>query len=160
MMKTFGFLRRRVLAPVVELVRKGATPERIAWGLAVGMMIGINPLLGSTTVLALLAAWIFRLNIPASQVGTHTVYPLQLLLFLPFLHVGTVIFGTAPIPFSREELMTLARHPWMLIRTLWTWEWHALVVWLVFAMVMAPVLALLLTKVLARAMPATRHTEF
>lgn len=126
-----------------------------------GIAIGVNPLLGSTTVLTLLAAWIFRLNIPASQVGTHAVYPLQLLLVLPFLQVGTVIFGTAQLPLSRTELFALAHtHPWDLVKTLWMWERHALVVWLVLAAVLTPVLALLLTKILARAMPATRPAEF
>lgn len=161
MKKTFGFVRRRIVAPVVGLLRKGATPERIAWSLAVGIVIGINPLLGSTTVLSLFIAWLFRLNIPASQVGTHAVYPFQLILLLPFLHAGTVVFGSAQLPLAPVQIFAFARrHPWDLVKLLWVWEWHALVIWVVLAAVMIPTLAVLLTKVLARAMPATRHTEF
>lgn len=157
-MKTHGFLWRRVVGPVLALLRKGATPQRLAWSLAIGVMIGINPLLGSTTVLALLLAWVFRLNIAASQIGTHGAYPLQLLLLLPFLHAGTMAFHTAQLPLAPHQIMAFAKtHPWQLVRLLWTWEWHALIIWAVLALVVTPAMAILLTRVLTRALPATHH---
>lgn len=137
----------------------GASPQRLAWSIAVGILIGLNPLLGSTTVAALALAFLFRLNVPASQLGTHCAYPLQLLLFLPLIHAGSVLFGTAELSLTRAELLTLAHeHPWQFVRVLWIWEWHALVVWATIALVLTPVLAMLLAKVLARAIPRTRHT--
>lgn len=159
-MKTQGILWRRVIGPILALLRKGATPQRLAWSLSVGVMIGINPLLGSTTVLALLCAWLFRLNIPASQIGTHGAYPLQLLLLLPFLHVGSVAFHTAEVPLSAHEITSLAKaHPWDLIKLLWTWEWHALIIWAALALIVTPVMAFLLTRVLTRAIPSTHHLQ-
>jgi len=150
---------RKVFLPVLGLLRMGVTPERLAWSIAIGVAIGINPLIGSTTVLSLLLAFVLRLSVPASQVGTHSAYPIQLLLFLPFVHVGTVLFGTKPIPLSRAEIMPLARHPWELTKMLWMWEWHALVVWAVVAAVFTPALALLLGRVLRQAMPKTRPSQ-
>jgi hypothetical protein len=75
------FVQRRVVKPLLDLLRMGATPERLAWSIAAGVLIGINPVLGSTTVLAIAVASVFRLNYVASQVGNHLVYPLELLLF-------------------------------------------------------------------------------
>ena len=93
-----NFIRRRVVGPVLQLLRIGATPERLAWSIAVGVVIGVNPLLGSTTVLALAVTPLFRLNVVASQFGNHLVYPLELLLFPVFIRVGSLLFRTERMP--------------------------------------------------------------
>lgn len=146
-----SWLFRRTLLPVLALLRLGSSPERLAWSLAAGALIGINPVLGSTTLLCLAAAFLFRLNIPASQIGTHVMYPLELALMLPFLHVGTRLFGTAPLAMSHGAMLNAARHsPIDLLRQIWMWEWHALIVWAIFAVIALPALAGLLTPVLRR----------
>ena len=146
-----SWLYRRTVLPVLALLRLGTSPEQLAWSIAAGALIGINPILGSTTVLCLAAAFLFRLNIPASQVGTHAMYPLELALVLPFLHVGTRVFGTAPLAMSHGALFSAARHaPLELLRQIWMWEWHALIVWAVFAAIAVPTLARLLTPLLRK----------
>ncbi|WP_433983369.1 DUF2062 domain-containing protein [Tunturiibacter empetritectus] len=87
----------------------GASPEKLAWSLAVGLLIGINPILGSTTVLCLAVAFLLRLNIAASQLGNHIVYPLQLVLVIPFIRLASRVFNTAPMPLSANELLHAAR---------------------------------------------------
>ncbi len=97
MLEETNFIRRRVVGPVVQLLRIGATPERLAWSIAVGVVIGLNPLLGSTTVLALAVTPVFGLNVVASQLGNHLVYPLELLLFPVFIRVGIWLFRTGAV---------------------------------------------------------------
>ena len=129
----------------------GASPENLAWSLAVGIAIGINPLLGTTTVACLAAAMLFRLNLAASQLGNHIVYPLQLALLLPFIHIGTRVFHTAALPLSPKDLAAEARRsPFALGRQLWLWERHALVVWAAVAVILVPAIALLLTPLLKK----------
>jgi uncharacterized protein (DUF2062 family) len=155
-----GWLYRRVVTPLVDLLRMGASPERLAWSIAVGVLIGINPLLGSTTIFCLLAALLLRLNIAASQLGNHLVYPLQLMLVVPFLHLGTRAFHTAPLPLSRSAMLEAVRqHPTDLIRRLWLWEWHALTLWAILAIVIVPVLAVALTPVLRRLMERVNRRQ-
>ena len=62
-----NWIYRRVALPILALLRLGASPERLAWSLAIGLVVGINPILGSTTFLCLLLAFLLRLNIAASQ---------------------------------------------------------------------------------------------
>jgi len=83
-----GFLRCRILRPLLRLLKRGVSPKRLAWSLAVAFLVGVNPFLGLTTVTMLLLAWIFNLNQVATQIGIHVVAPLQWLLFLPFIHEG------------------------------------------------------------------------
>ena len=156
-----GWLYRRAVLPVLALMRMGASPERMAWSITVGFLIGINPLLGSTTILCLAVAWIFRLNIAASQVGNHLVYPLQLLLFLPFLHLGTRVFHTQPLPLSRSAIVDAARqHPAELVRKLWLWEWHALVLWAGISVILVPVIAIALTPLFRRLMRRIKLKQY
>jgi uncharacterized protein (DUF2062 family) len=129
--------------PVMGLLRMGADPDRLAWALALGVVVGVNPLLGSTTLLVLALAAGFRLNLVASQVGNHAVYPLEILMFPVFIKVGAVVFATDKLPLEGKPLWDAAKHhPWNTTRLLWSWEWHALVVWAVFAVVALPVIAL------------------
>ena len=149
--ETGNFFRRRVVEPVWQLLRIGATPERLAWSIAVGAVIGVNPLLGSTTLLTVAAATGFRLNLVASQLGNHVVYALEMLLLPVFMRLGSVLFRTAAMPMGLGEMMRAAKvHPWSTTVLLWRWEWHALVVWAMFAVVALPVLQWALKVVLAR----------
>ncbi|HEY6377089.1 MAG TPA: DUF2062 domain-containing protein, partial [Edaphobacter sp.] len=125
-----NWIYRRVALPIFALLRMGATPEKLAWSIAVGLLIGVNPILGSTTIFCLAIAFLFRLNVAASQIGNHIVYPLELLLVIPLMRLGNIVFRTEPIPLSPKALLESARgNPIALTRQLWHWEWHAFIVW-------------------------------
>jgi uncharacterized protein (DUF2062 family) len=139
----------------------GASPERLAWSIAAGLLIGINPVLGSTTILCLALAFVFRLNVAASQLGNHIVYPLELILVIPFIRIASRIFHTAPMPLSANELLHAAReHPLALTRQLWLWEWHAFLLWLVVAAVAIPLVALSLTPILRHLLNRVRAHKY
>ena len=146
-----SFFQRRVITPVVDVLRMGCSPRKLAWSLAFGIVIGINPLLGSTTVVSLVLAFVLRLNLVASQIANHIVYPLQLALFLVFIKIGDRVFHTGRLPLSHHALFYGARHhPIATTRLLWTWEWHALIAWALFSAVAAPLMVALLRPVLER----------
>ena len=141
-------LRCHILRPLLRQLRGGVSPRRLAWSLAFGMVIGINPTVGVTTLLVVLLAWTFGLNQIASQVGAHTVTPLHLLLILPFIELGVHLFHTGRLPMSRKQLEHLSHHPVRLFRDIWQWEWHALVVWGLIAAIVMPLLAIYLRRAL------------
>ena len=146
-----GFFQRRIIGPVVDLLRVGATPKRLAWSLALGCVVGVNPLLGSTTLLCLLLAWIFRLNLIASQITNHLMYPLEIGLFFFFIRIGDEVFHTGRLPLDSHALLEGVRHhPIETTRELWAWEWHALLIWVVLAAVAAPLIAFAFTGPLNR----------
>lgn len=156
-----NWLYRRVALPIFALLRMGASPRKLAWSIAVGLLIGINPVLGSTTVVCLAAAFILRLNVAASQLANHAVYPFELLLLIPFIRLGDLIFHTGPMPFSTRTLIHAARtSPIALTRQLWTWEWHALVLWFCLAIVAVPIIALSITPFLRRLLVRVEHHEY
>jgi uncharacterized protein (DUF2062 family) len=137
-----------MLRPLLRQLRGGVTPRRLAWSLAVGIVIGINPSVGITTVLVVLLAWTFGLNQVASQIGVHAASPLHLVLFLPFIELGVKLFHTHRLPMTRHQLEHLSRHPWRLVHAIWQWEWHALLVWAIVAAIAMPLLAMYLRRAL------------
>jgi uncharacterized protein (DUF2062 family) len=156
-----GWFYRRVALPILALLRMGASPRRLAWSIALGAMIGICPLLGSTTLLCLAIAFLLRLNLAASQLANHVMYPVQLVLVIPFLQLAARLFGTGPLPFSPRTLFADARtHPVSLIERLWTWEWHALIVWSALVVVVAPLLAALLRPLLERMLERVERHQY
>ena len=155
------FLYRRIVLPILALLRMGASPEKLAWSIALGLVIGINPLLGSTTLLCLALAACFRLNLAASQLANHVMYPVQLLLIIPFLSWGARVFRTGPIPLSPKVIFFQARtQPIALIKSLWTWEWHALILWAAASAILLPIIAVLLTPTLRKLLARVERHQY
>ena len=73
-----SWIYRRAVLPILALLRMGATPETLAWSIAVGLLVGINPVIGTTTILCLGLTTIFRLNVVASQIANHAMFPLEI----------------------------------------------------------------------------------
>lgn len=129
------FLYKRTVEPVIALIKQGISPEKISLGMACGIVLGVFPVLGSTTILCGLAAITFRLNLPAIQLVNYMVYPLQLALLIPFFHLGDLLFQVEPLPLSAQEFITLLRSDlWGTIRAFWNTTLHAIVAWLMVSL--------------------------
>jgi hypothetical protein len=152
---------RRGVLPILALLRMGATPRSLAWSIAAGMLIGINPVIGSTTVLCLAAAFSLRLNVVASQIANHAMFPVELALVIPFIRLGSRVFHTAVMPLSPHLFFQAARSaPLALTRQIWLWEWHAFVLWAALSVVAAPAIAAGLTPVLRRLLVRVQRHEY
>lgn len=129
-----GFFQRRVAAPLLQLLRQGVTPEKLALSVALGAIVAVIPVLGvSTVVCALLALWL-RLNMPAIQLVNYLLTPAQLLLIIPFLRLGERLTGAPRYPVTLESGLALLSHGiWNAVRILWDAIIHATFGWLVLA---------------------------
>ena len=127
---------------LLDILRQGVTPTRLAITLAVGLCIGCFPVLGVTTVLCIVVALAFRLNQAAIQVGNYLAFPLQLLLTIPFLRLGERLFHTGHLPLAPDQLLAMARNaPDQTARAFVAGQGHAIAAWAL----VAPVAAILLT---------------
>ena len=135
--KKEGFLRRRIARPIAELLRQGVTPEKMALSLALGVALGVFPVLGTTTALCALVAFLWRLNLPAIQIVNYFVYPLQIALLIPFFRAGEKLFAAPYLPLSLEQILAAVHTSfWGATRFLWTTIWHAAVAWCLIAPVL------------------------
>ena len=131
----------RWLKPFIQLLRQGVSPEKIALTIALGIILGVTPVLGSTMLLCTLAAIVLRLNLPAVQLVNGVVYPLQFILLVPFYRLGAWLFRADASAISLGGVTALIREGvGHAIRTLWVVTMHALLAWLVLGMVALAIL--------------------
>jgi uncharacterized protein (DUF2062 family) len=148
-----GFFHRRIALPILELLRQGVTPEKIALSVALGAALGVFPGIGWTTALCAIAALVLRLNLPAIQIVNYFLYPAQLALLIPFFRLGERLFRASHLPISPPQLQALIHAgAWRTIRLLWTTTWHAMVAWLLVAPVFVAALYVILVPLLRRAL--------
>lgn len=150
---TDNFFYRKLVAPLLDLLRQGVTPEKIALSVALGVALGVFPALGWTTALCAITAFALRLNLPAIQIVNYFVYPLQLALLLPFFRLGEKLFRTQHLPISVAQILDLIHASlWNAIKVLWTTTWHAIVAWGMLAPLVVALIYLILTPPLRRAL--------
>lgn len=150
--------RRRVVDPLLILLKQGLSPEKLALTIALGVTLGVTPVLGSTGLLCTLATLVFRLNLPAIQLVNWLVYPLQLALLVPLLQAGARLFGQNSGDFSLSVILHLIRTDALrAIAVLWTATLHALLVWLAAGLVATGLLYLALVPILKRMRPEPQH---
>jgi uncharacterized protein (DUF2062 family) len=146
------WLRRRVIVPILELLRQGVTPEKLALSLAIGMALGCAPILGATTLVAFVICYATELNPVAMQLTNYLMYPVQIVLLIPFIRAGEMLFHARHLRLSAAQIEHLFHTSFGLaVHILWTAIWHALTVWLF----VAPVLVVVLYAILV---PVLRHS--
>lgn len=154
-------MRRRLVTPLLLLLKQGLTPESLALSLALGATLGLFPLLGTTMALCGVAGVVLRLHHPALQLANFAVYPLQLSLVFAFVRLGERLVGAAPLPFSVEGLLALVREDPVSFLGRFGWTGlHAVLGWLTVAPLLCVALyaALLpLLRLAARRAPAAER---
>lgn len=131
----------RLTRHIVELLKQGITPHKIALAVVLGALLGVAPVLGTTIVSCTLAALALRLNLVLIQIVNNLVYPLQLLLLIPFVQVGQWLFREPPLPLSVGQIVDMFRHDfWGSVVALWSYTWHGAVAWLLFSAIAGPVM--------------------
>jgi uncharacterized protein (DUF2062 family) len=139
---------------LIAFLKMGITPERLALCIGLGIAIGLVPALGTTTLLCALAAFLFRLNLPAIQLVNYFVYPLQLALLIPFIRAGEWLFGVEPLNLSLELIQRMMKaNLWETVIGLWSATMRAVIVWLLIAPVVVALVYLVMTPILKKLKP-------
>jgi uncharacterized protein (DUF2062 family) len=144
----------RLKGAILKALKQGLAPGELAAAVALGLAVGVIPLMGASTPLGVGVALLLGLNQPVVQAANYLAYPLQLGLLVPFIRLGERIFHAPPLPLSVANLMAGFRSDFLhTLATFWTTIWHACVAWLLVAPAGAVLLGLLLRPVLSRTMP-------
>jgi uncharacterized protein (DUF2062 family) len=102
---------------ISQALRQGITPRKLALTCALGAVISIFPLFGTTTLICFGIAIALRLNIAIIQLVNYLLAPLQIILILPFIKIGSKVFGLNPFPYTSEQLLHLFKNDfWMLAK--------------------------------------------
>ena len=73
---------------LLNCLTQGAKPKQLSMTIVLGFAFGVIPLLGVNTALCFVVALALRLNVVIIQAINYMVFPLQLLLMIPFFKIG------------------------------------------------------------------------
>ncbi|KAE8882259.1 hypothetical protein PF005_g14856 [Phytophthora fragariae] len=154
-----AFFEQKVKAPVVKLLKSGASPSSIALAMAFGVSGGIFPIPGVTTVPVMAAIFLFRLNPVAAMLTNYLVTPLNIASVPVFIYYGNAVFGggDAEGEFAIGSFMEDIKKD--TINTLLLFRFtllHAIYMWLLVMPVLTLVIYGVLTPVLRRVMPKSK----
>jgi hypothetical protein len=146
-----NWLKRRLLVPLLALLRQGMSPRRLALCVAIAIVVGNIPILGVSTILCTLIALVFRLNLAAIQLVQAAMAPTQLLLLIPFVRLGEWIAHAPPQVVSvKEGLALLSQGLWQAVVLLRDAIFHAALAWILLAPFCVYLMHRLLTPVFER----------
>jgi uncharacterized protein (DUF2062 family) len=125
-----SFLKRRVMEPLLFVLRQGVTPEKLALSLALSITLAVIPAFGWSVWLCGILAVAFGLNLPVMQAVNYFLYPAQIALLLPFFRLGEKLFRAPHLPLSVSQIYSMAHgNLWGTVTFLWSTTWHAIVAW-------------------------------
>jgi uncharacterized protein (DUF2062 family) len=146
-----NWLNRRLLEPLLALLRQGISPRRLALGVAIAIVVGNIPILGVSTILCTFIALIFRLNFPAIQLVQAAMAPTQVLLIIPFVRLGEWILRVPPQVVSiKAALALMSQGVWQAVVVLRDAIFHAGLAWALIAPFAVYLIHRLLTPVFER----------
>ena len=110
------------------------SPTKLASGIALGFVLGIIPFVGVTTLLCAILAYLFRINMAVVQLVNYIVYPLQVILFIPFIKLGEYIFQMNPLPYPIEVIWSRLQSNFLeTIGEIWWANLLGILIWLLLA---------------------------
>ncbi len=153
--------RRWIVRPVMNQLTQGISPDKLGWTISAAVVLGIFPIMGTTTLVCFLGGWIFRLNQPVLHVFKSLVYPLHLVLILVFIRLGQKLHGVPLLTLSIPQMLTrFNEDPVRFARDFGLAAWHGISAWMIVAPLLAIAVKLLATPLLRKAAEKIRsHKE-
>jgi uncharacterized protein (DUF2062 family) len=128
------FWQERVVGLIVAQFTQGFTPQKISLTIALGLNLGLFPILGATTALCAIAGLWLKLNQPVIQLVNWLASPLQLAMILVFVRIGEWIVRASPVSFSIPELFRkFHESPVKFFQEFGMTGLHGIIAWLVIA---------------------------
>ena len=128
------FWRERVVSLIVAQFTQGVTAQKMALTIALGITLGLFPIVGATTMLcAIVGVWL-RLNQPVIQLVNWLASPLQLMLIVVFVRIGEWMLRAQRVSFSIPELFRkFHESPAGFFQEFGLTGLHGIIAWLVIA---------------------------
>lgn len=147
-------LRRWIVQPLINQLKRGITPEKLAWTIALGITLGIFPIMGSTSLVCFIAGYFLKLNQAILHLFKSLTYPLHLALILVFIRLGQHLNGVPPIPFSIPQLMARFKDsPTQFARDFGMAALHGIEAWAIAAAILIPLIRIVSLPLLKKLIP-------
>ena len=87
-------------------MKQGLTPKELSQSIVVSGLISTIPILGVSTFMITTVSLKGKLNLPVMITLSYLMWPVQILLIIPFISIGEFIFSVSPNHHSVEEIIS------------------------------------------------------
>ncbi len=84
-------MKENLLKVFRQYLTGALSPQKAALAVSLGVLWGIFPIVGTTTGLCTISGLLSRLNLALINGVNYLLYPLQLLLIIPFMQLGSFV---------------------------------------------------------------------
>jgi len=150
----------RLQSQLSQLLIQGALPRQLAFAIAMGVAIGLLPTVWGSSLICILLAAIFRLNQLIVQLANCLVYPLQILLLIPYFRIGESLFASHNLPADFDCFIAeLQSAPLTVVHQYWQANLQAILAWLLTTPFLLASCFLLAHFLIVRFLPENHPTE-
>jgi uncharacterized protein (DUF2062 family) len=96
----------RAKEKTTALLKQGLTPKELSQSIIVSGLISIIPILGVSTFMITAVSLKRKLNLPVMISLSYLMWPVQILLLIPFIRVGEFIFSVPRHHHTVEEIIS------------------------------------------------------
>ena len=96
----------KVKDKTTALLKQGLTPKELSQSIIVSGLISIIPILGVSTFMITTVSLKRKLNLPVMISLSYLMWPIQILLIIPFIRVGEFIFSVPRNHHTVEEIIS------------------------------------------------------
>ena len=124
----------RVLIPISSIRKQEFSSETLALSVSIGIIGGAFPVLGFASYICLILTLIFKQNIIIVQVANWLVYPLQIILLIPFMKLGNSILTGSDLTITINQVVAAFQSGLLNgIREIGMISLYAIIAWAAFA---------------------------
>lgn len=91
---------------ITALLKQGLSPKELSQSIIVSGIISIIPILGVSTFMITMVSLKWKLNLPVMIAVSYLMWPIQILLIIPFIRVGEFIFSVPRNQHTVEEIIS------------------------------------------------------
>lgn len=140
-MKIVKSFQNKILIPFRLVPKEGLTSEKLAFSITIGILSGLFPVFGATTLLSLFLTMLFRQNLLVVQSVQWLMALFQLMLIIPFMNFGAFLLNQPDLNINIEQIK-LAFQPGMFsgIKTIGIFHLYAVFTWTMLAIPVGSIL--------------------
>ena len=100
------WFHKKIVDPLLQILRRGAEPKQLAFSAALGITLGVFPICGVTVFLCGMAIALLGslCHSPSVMLANFIATPIELSLVVPFLRFGEVISGGPHFPLTSDAM--------------------------------------------------------
>jgi uncharacterized protein (DUF2062 family) len=127
-------IKSKFLIPFRLVPKEGLTAETLAFSITIGIVAGLFPVIGATTLVSVLLTLLFRQNIMIVQAVQWILGLVQVFLVIPFMQLGAFILNQHSLHITMHQISN-AFAPGFLsgIKTVGVLHLYAIMTWSILA---------------------------